>query len=280
MNRPNIINYCLTHKSFYLMATKDPSAHCVETGAQYLPLYNYTDKGELTCNIPDADWEIERVNTHYREHWRKHFEEAVGATTISAADMLPYAYAVLHDPVYRYERKDNPAPRELPHLPLYRYFGHWAELGRKLLDFHANFTTAAPYQLKRNDNPNPPSEVILRANAQDREQGIIHIDNRTALSGIPEAAWRHKIGNRRSHSALEWVLKEYKQRTPLNESYPDQKERIIDLLIRVCAVSVETMNIIDGMAYWQDGNLIVLDDREQDDFMKLSLANWAGEDEK
>ena len=30
MNRPNIINYCLTHKSFYLTATKDPSAHCVE----------------------------------------------------------------------------------------------------------------------------------------------------------------------------------------------------------------------------------------------------------
>ena len=194
--------------------------------------------------------------------------------------MLPYAYAVLHDPVYLYERKDDPTRRELPHLPLYRYFGHWAELGRKLLDLHANFMTAAPYPLKRNDSPKPPNEIMLRANTQDREQGIIQIDNRTTLSGIPEAAWRHKIGNRRSHSALKSVLNEYKPRTPLNESYLDQKERIIDLLTRICAVSVETMEVVNGMAYWQDGNLILFDDREQDDFMKLSLENWAEEDRK
>lgn len=281
MKRPNkIINYCLNHKSFYLMATKNPIAFCGATGAQYRPLYNYTDEGELVCSIPDADWEIERVNAHYHRHWGKHFEEAVGAASISTEDMLPYAYAVLHDPVYRYERKDDHTRRELPHLPLYRYFGYWAGLGRKLLDLHANFMIAAPYPLKRNDSPKPPNEIMLRANTQNREQGIIQIDNRTTISGIPEAAWRHKIGNRRSHSALEWVLNEYKWRTPLNESYPDQKERIIDLLTRICAVSVETMEVVDGMAYWQDGNLIVFDNREQDDFMKLSLENWAEEDEE
>ena len=194
--------------------------------------------------------------------------------------MLPYAYPVLHDPVYRYERKEYPTCREISHLPLYRYFGHWAEQGRKLLNLHSNFTTATPYPLKRSDNPNPPSTVILRANAQDREQDVIHIDDRTTLSGIPEAAWRHKIGDRRSHSALEWVLNEYKPSTPLDKSYLDRKERIIDLLTRVSAVSVETMNIVDGMAYWQDANLIVFDDREQDDFIKLSLANRVKEDEK
>ena len=38
MKRPNkIINYCLNHKSFYLMATKDPIAFCGATGAQYPP---------------------------------------------------------------------------------------------------------------------------------------------------------------------------------------------------------------------------------------------------
>lgn len=281
MKRPNkIINYCLNHKSFYLASTSKPNPFQIAEDAQRLPLYNYTDEGDLVCNIADADWELERVNAHYRQHWGKSFEQAVSAPTITAADMLPYAYAVLHDPVYHYDLKDDPT-RELPHLPLYRHFGHWAKLGRKLLELHTNFMTANPYLLKRVDAPNPLHEVILQANAQDKERGIIRIDDQTTLSGVPPEAWRHQLGEQ---TALEWVLNRYKARKPIDPTgayrFVDHKKRLIDLLMRICAVSVETMYIVDSMAYWQDGNLIVFDDREQDDLMLLSLANWAREEEE
>ena len=285
-HKDKIINYCLKQKSFYLTASNKSFSSHSAADTQRLPLYDYTEEGEPICNIPDADWEIERVNAHYRQRCGKSFEQAVGATTISAENMLPYAYTVLHDPVYRYDLKGDPT-RELPHLPLYRHFGHWANLGRKLLDLHANFIAAASYPLKRNANlfPNPPN-VMLRANAQDREQGVIYIDDQTTLSGIPEAAWHHKFGN---HSALEWVLNRYKTRlsietTRAEESnihhFIDHKERIIDLLMRVCAGSVKTMRIVDSMAYWQDGKLMVFDDREEDVPSRLSLTNWAREGEE
>lgn len=74
----------------------------------------------------------------------------------------------------------------------------------------------------------------------------------TTLKGIP-AAWQYKLGNR---SALEWVLEYYRERTPKDPTIRDKlntyrladyKEQVIDLLQRVCAVSVETIKIIAEM---------------------------------
>ena len=61
------------------------------------------------------------------------------------------------------------------------------------------------------------------------------------------------MGNR---SALEWVLDRYKERTPRDPTirekfntydFRDYKEQVIDLLGRVCTVSVETMQIVATM---------------------------------
>ena len=71
--------------------------------------------------------------------------------------------------------------------------------------------------------------------------------------GIPSVAWSYKLGNR---SALEWVLDQYKEKKPTDPTiaakfntyrFADYKEHVIDLLQRVCTVSVETMNIINKM---------------------------------
>ena len=54
------------------------------------------------------------------------------------------------------------------------------------------------------------------------------------------------------------MLNQYKERKPRdptirerfnNYRFSDHKERVIDLLQRVCTVSVETMEIVDGMAH-------------------------------
>jgi len=72
-------------------------------------------------------------------------------------------------------------------------------------------------------------------------------------------AWRYQLGSR---SALEWVLDQYRERKPRDPTirerfntyrFADHKERVIDLLRRVCTVSVKTMAVVDGMAYWKDG---------------------------
>ncbi|MDH6099652.1 hypothetical protein NWP21_12540 [Anabaenopsis sp. FSS-46] len=57
--------------------------------------------------------------------------------------------------------------------------------------------------------------------------------------------------------ALEWILDQYKEKKPKDPTiaekfntyrFADYKEQVIDLLMRVCRVSVETMNIVNQMS--------------------------------
>jgi predicted helicase len=91
---------------------------------------------------------------------------------------------------------------------------------------------------------------MLRA---DKESGNIRLDGETQLTGVPEAAWTYRLGNR---SALEWILDQYKEKTPKDPTirekfntyrFADHKEKVIDLLRRVTRVSVETMTIVEAM---------------------------------
>ena len=97
-----------------------------------------------------------------------------------------------------------------------------------------------------------PLNIKLKLKA-DKEQGIIYIDDVTTLRGIPSEAWSYKLGNR---SALEWILDQYKEKKPKDPTiaklfntykFADYKEHVIDLLMRVTTVSVETMKIVKEM---------------------------------
>lgn len=87
----------------------------------------------------------------------------------------------------------------------------------------------------------------------DKPGGRIVLDSETTLSGIPPEAWDYKLGNR---SALEWVLDQYKQKKPRDPTirekfdsyrFADHKETVIDLLMRVTRVSVDTQAIVEAM---------------------------------
>ncbi len=88
----------------------------------------------------------------------------------------------------------------------------------------------------------------------DKINNTIEIDSVTMLSGIPPVAWEYKLGNR---SALEWILDQYKERKPQDASiaekfntykFEDYKENVIELLKKVCTVSVKTMEVIQKMS--------------------------------
>ena len=278
----SLINVCVNGKSFYALATDRISDYHFTGDTQCLPLYRYTEDGERVSNI--TDWGLKVVNDHYRKEFGRHFEEVAGGDSITAEDIFAYTYAVLHDPVYRYDYK-NDLLREFPRLPLYHDFDVWRDMGRELLDLHIRFEDAEPYPLERRDTDKPATRVMLRANKQDKERGIIRIDNRTTLSGVPESAWRYMLGNR---SALEWVLDQYKEKKPRDPTirekfntykFADYKERVIDLLMRVCTVSVKTMEIVDGMAYWEDGYLIVFGDRDKHEWSMMGLTAMFSEPE-
>ncbi|TAE02081.1 MAG: hypothetical protein EAZ97_02785, partial [Bacteroidetes bacterium] len=62
----------------------------------------------------------------------------------------------------------------------------------------------------------------------------------------------YKLGNR---SALEWVLDQYKEKKPSDPTilekfntyrFADYKESVIELLQKVCYISVQTMQIVNN----------------------------------
>jgi predicted helicase len=118
------------------------------------------------------------------------------------------------------------------------------------MELHLNYETVEPFGLKRTDTKVTNPKAKLKA---DKAKGQIELDAQTVLLGIPAEAWEYKLGNR---SALEWVLDRYKERKPKDPTirekfntykFADYKEQVIDLLTRVCTVSVETMKVIREM---------------------------------
>ena len=283
LKQPNhVINFCVNGKAFYVLTTDKPADFHFTGDTQCLPLYRYTPDGERVSNI--TQWGLRHINDHYRQEWGAAFDERY-PDGIGPEDIFAYTYAVLHDPVYRHDYRVD-LLREFPRLPLYHDFQHWAAMGQELLDLHIGFESAEPYPLERVDKDSPSTgsgravKALLRA---DRERGVITLDEQTTLTGVPADAFRYQLGSR---SALEWVLDQYRERKPRDPTirerfntyrFADHKERVIDLLRRVCTVSVKTMDVVDDMAYWDGDNLIVFDDRDKNEWETAALAEWFGE---
>lgn len=227
--------------------------------SQGVPLYKYTVNGQRLDNI--TDWGLQQFQQHYMD------------TGITRESIFHYVYAVLHCPAYRKKYELN-LKRDFPRIPFYEGFDKWAARGKTLMELHLHYETAAPWplELKQTETKaeakkqkkliseaqepealyagQPKIKAKLKA---DKEAGIIELDELSFLSGVPAAAWNYKLGNR---SALEWVLDQYKEKKPSDPTilekfntyrFADYKEQVIDLLKRVCTVSVETMKIVEEM---------------------------------
>ena len=206
-------------------------------GTFCLPLYRYKADGERVSNI--TEWGLRQFRDHY------------GDDSITDKDIFAYVYAMLHDPAYR-QRYEIDLRREFPRVYFHDDFAWWAQQGQELLDLHIRFETTEPWPLDRVDNDGvTPKRAILGA---DKEAGVITLDEQTSLAGVPDEAWEYRLGNR---SALEWVLDQYKERKPRDPTirerfntyrFADHKERVVDLLGRVCAVSAFTTTIVNELS--------------------------------
>jgi predicted helicase len=223
-------------KSFHtLVGNQIIGLDCLEK-TQCLPLYRYDKNGDRIENI--TNWGLTQFQTHYSD------------STITKLDIFHYTYAVLHHPAYRQKYELN-LKREFPRLPFYPDFHQWAQWGKALMNLHLNYETIEPYRLIRKEIATKDKpKTKLKA---DKENGQIILDENTQLENVPSVAWDYKLGNR---SALEWILDQYKEKKPKDPTiaklfntyrFPDYKEQAIDLLQRVCTVSVKTMEIIQQM---------------------------------
>lgn len=228
-------------KPFQTLAGISPQDYEAVEKNNLLFRQRFSKSGEKLDNI--TDWALNKFQKEYGK-------------AVSKDDIFHYVYGVLHDPVYREKYAIN-LKREFPRIPFYPGFRQWADWGKALMDLHIGYEDVEPWPLERLDTPDEKArgagvapKALLRA---DKDHGIIRLDSETQLSGIPADAWDYKLGNR---SGLEWILDQYKEKTPRDPTirekfntyrFADYKEKVIDLLMRVTRVSVETVAITEAM---------------------------------
>jgi predicted helicase len=222
--------------------------------AHAIPRLRYTTDGERLDNV--TDWALKEFHKVYGRDGAGVEAKAGGNRALTKNDIFHYVYGVLHDPVYRETYAQN-LKREFPRIPFYPDFWRWAGWGEKLMALHIGYESVEPWPLQRLDVPDEKAraagvapKTVLKA---DRDNGIIVLDSETQLSGVPPEAWAYKLGNR---SGLDWVLDQHKEKTPKDPTirekfntyrFADYKEKVVDLLMRVTRVSVETVAITEAM---------------------------------
>ncbi len=211
---------------------------------QYISMYRFDIQGNRIENI--TDWGLQQFTKQY------------GKKGVTKEAIFHYVYAVLHNPAYRKKYELN-LKREFPRIPFYNDFKQWSLWGEDLMNLHINYATVKPFKLdeivaEHNVTNQSVWEKLSKPKLKaNKVIGEIEIDGFTTLMGIPKQAWEYKLGNR---SALEWVLDQYKESKPKDPTiaekfntykFADYKDQVLDLLKKVCTVSVETMKIVGEM---------------------------------
>lgn len=245
-------------KQFNVLASKFIVDLHFNGDSQCFPLFKYYNNKKVE-NI--TDWGLANFRNHYKDK------------KIKKENVFHYIYGVLHNPHYREKYKLN-LKKDLPRIPFHKDFWKWSNWGKELMDLHINYEQVEPFNLLRKDDIlkvkkdtpklflpkvrepetmfgiKPKLKVKLKA---DKENGKILIDEITTLSRVPKLAWEYKLGNR---SAIEWILEYYKEKKPKDKTiaekfntynFADYKEEVIELIKKVCTVSIKTMEIVNKM---------------------------------
>ena len=230
-----------------LMANLIPDLHslAVRDSFQCFPFYTYDEDGNNRReNI--TDWALAQFRAHYHDE------------SIDKWDIFHYVYALLHHPDYR-ERYQANLKRDLPRLPYTPDFWGFARAGQRLGEIHIGYEEMPEYPLRFIENREVPIDwhvekmKLSKDKTQprsDRDSKQLIYNDFLTLAGIPAKAFDYRLGNR---SALEWVIDQYRVKTDQRSGIvndpnrPDDPRYIVRLIGRVIAVSLETVEIVEGL---------------------------------
>ena len=232
----------------------------------YFSRWNYVPAQALT-RPPELDNpELERVS-NINPVALAQFQEHYGDPDVSEDDLFYYTYGMLHSRQWREKFADDLAKTaaRIPMAATADDFRAFAAAGRELAELHVNYETVEPYPLEEtpcpgwnSDSPNVyrVEKMAYGGTARYPDRTAIVCNAHITLSGIPQQAHEYHLGSR---SALDWLIDRYQVKTDGKSGITndpndwatehDNPRYIIDLVKRVTAVSVRTVEIVNGLPY-------------------------------
>jgi predicted helicase len=180
-----------------------------------------------------------------------------GSGTITKEDIFYYVYGFLHSPEYR-ETFANDLKKILPRIPLVdsiNDFWAFSKAGRALADLHINYESIAPYPDCIVTGEESSFFTVEKMRFPKKGQkDTINYNSKITISNIPEKAYEYVVNGK---SAIEWIMERYQITTHkdsgITNNPNDWSEEvgnpryIIDLLLSIINVSVQTVDIVKGL---------------------------------
>jgi predicted helicase len=228
--------------------------------SQCFPLYYYEERESEAATLFGAETTRETVrrdgvSDYALEEARKRYGKIV-----TKEDVFYYVYGLLHSPEYRAEFGAG-LKKMLPRLLWVSLEDFWkfAGAGRKLGDLHCNYEKVPAADVEVDGAESEMFTVEkMRFPAKDRNGSVrkdtIHFNSRITISNIPDEAYEYVVNGK---SAIEWVMERYAVTTHKESGIRndpndwaaehDNPRYILDVLLSVVNVSVQTVEIVRGL---------------------------------
>ena len=203
---------------------------------QCLPFYIYDEDGtNRNDNITDSA--LAKFRSNYQDD------------AITKWDIFHYVYGLLHHLDYREQYQAN-LKLDLPRLPYASDFCAFSKAGKRLAEIHVDYEDQHEYSLEFIESPELPLSWRVDKMKLSKDKTQIQYNDFLTLDGIPAKAFEYKLGNR---SALEWVIDQYRVKTDKRSGIvndpnrADDEQYIVRLIGKVITVSLETVEIVEGL---------------------------------
>lgn len=228
----------------------------MQSNGQCFPLYYYEKRSAYQPTLFDTGNEEYTRKDGITNFILERCRESYGPK-VTKEDIFYYVYGLLHSPDYRKAFAAD-LKKMLPRIPLVEKpadFWAFSKAGRTLADLHLNYETQPACGDVVVEGAEQGNFHVEKMRFPDkRDKSVIEFNPWIKLTNIPLEAYDYMVNGR---SAIEWVMERYQIKTdkasgitndPNDWAQEQGKPRyILDLLLSVITVSLETMKIVTNL---------------------------------
>lgn len=243
-------------KEFSSLITNNIADYQIMQNSQCFPLYRYEKISVSQQGLFESKDDYVRRDGISDLIFRQARDKYVD-NRIEKEDIFYYVYGLLHSPDYRREFA-NDLKKMLPRLPLVdklEDFWAFSEAGRKLAELHVKYEDVAPYAGAKVTGVQGNNFRVQKMKfVKKGDRSTILYNESIKIENIPEKAYEYVVNGK---SAIEWILDRYQVKTDkasgiVNDpnGWADEvgnPRYILDLLLSVINVSVQTVDIVNGL---------------------------------